>query len=306
MPDGRMLRKKISFDERLGQVSLESLLVFTWMIPHLDVKGRILGDIFHIKATVFPLIDQLSTKKIKKALTELEKLNLILIYGGKIKYIQFNGFLKNQKICENREAKSTIPDPDLLTSNSRVTQDVSLKLSSSLNSSLKLRAEAEVQNEVEDEIPTDNANLSNDDLPLPSLTKSPERITSTEPEDYENIFQVTDSIKNLLSIHCKIYEPDKSTLSALVNLVMKTEQVRNSTAFKNLRDTFIEFKNFPDEKQNLKYLYSRAKGRMNDMLIKRREELAKREKDQLNNNIDTISKTADVNIGQIANKFQMG
>ena len=297
-----MLRKKISFDERLGQVSLESLLVFTWMIPHLDVKGRILGDIFHIKATVFPLIDQLSTKKIKKALTELEKVNLILIYGGKIKYIQFNGFLKNQKISENREAKSTIPDPELLTSNSRVTQDVSLKLSSSLNSSLKLRAEAEVQAEVEDKIPTDNANLSNDDLPLPLSTKSPEQNTKTEPDDYENIFQVTDSIKSLLAIHCKIYEPDKSTLSSFVNMVMSTAQVKNGTAFKHLRDTLIEFKSFPAEKQNLKYIYSRAKGKINDVLIRKREELSKQQKVTEKQETQLVDNPV---IGQIENKFKM-
>lgn len=304
MPDGRMLRKKISFDERLGQVSLESLLVFTWMIPHLDVKGRILGDIFHIKAIVFPLIDQLSTKKIKKALAELEKVNLILIYGGKIKYIQFNGFLKNQKISENREAKSTIPDPDLLSSNSGATQDISLKLSSSLssslNSSLKLSAEAEV----EEKVPTNNDQLSNFDLPLPPLTESPEQKTSTEPENYEDQFQVLESIKSLLKIHCKIYEPDKATLSSFVNMVMNTKNVKNRTAFKYLRDTFIEFKSFPEEKQNLKYVYSRSKGRINDILIKKREELALSEKSQLKNNIETIAKTSGGNFEQIANNMK--
>jgi hypothetical protein len=150
-----------------------------------------------------------------------------------------------------------------------------------------------------------NLQLSNFDFPLPLLTVSPEQILNTEPEDYENIFQITDSIKKLLSIHCNIYAPDKSTLSSFVNMVMNTKYVKNRTVFKYLRETFIEFKSFPAEKQNLKYVYSRAKGRINDILVKKKEELAQREKVELKNNIDAIAKIPEINIEQIANKFQI-
>lgn len=292
MPEGRMLKKKISFDEKLAQVSLESLLIFTWTIPHLDVKGRILGDPAYIKATIFPLIDKISIKKIKKAFKELSELELILLYGDKIKYIQFNGFLKNQKIIEGREAKSTIPDPELLTSNSRATQDVSLKLSLKLNRSLKLKGKDQDEGQEQ----TNNSQPSNSDLPLPLLTEN------TEPEDYENIFQVTDCIKNLLSIHCNIQDPDKATLSSFVNMVTSTKQVRNQTAFKLVRDTFIEFNSFPDEKRNLKYVYSRAKGRINDALVRAREDRAKREKQIEKKEIESVN---DPDILQLTNNFKI-
>lgn len=173
-----------------------------------------------------------------------------------------------------------------------------------LNVNVKVNVKGKLNVKVNESEET-NLQLSNFDLPLPLLTKSPEQNSSTEPEDYENIFQVTDSVKSLLAIHCNIEEPDKATLSSFVKMVTQTPQVKNRTAFKYLRDTLIEFKSLPEEKQNLKYVYSRAKGRINDVLIKRREELAQREKDQLKNNIETISKTADINIEQIANKIQI-
>ncbi len=147
-----------------------------------------------------------------------------------------------------------------------------------------------------------NFQLSNSDLPLPLLTQTPEQNTNTEPEDYENVYQVTDSLKLLLAAHCDIHDPDKSTLSALVNLVTNTKQVRNSTAFKYLRDTFIEFKSLPVEKQNLKYVYSRAKGRINDGLIKRREELNKLEKQKEK---EESSAVVNDDIEQVANKYQI-
>lgn len=129
MPNGRMLNKKISFDEKLCSLSPEIILIFTWIIPHLDVKGRILGDASYLKATIFPLIDKISVKKIQKSLKVLSENDMILLYGGKIKYIQFNGFFKNQHINETKEAKSTIPDPESLRSNSGVTPALSISIS---------------------------------------------------------------------------------------------------------------------------------------------------------------------------------
>lgn len=142
-----------------------------------------------------------------------------------------------------------------------------------------------------------NLQLSNFDLPLP-LTKN----QSTEPEDYEDTFQVTDAIKNLLATHCNIEDPDKATLSSFVKMVTQTPQVKNRTAFKYLRDTLIEFKSLPEEKQNLKYVYSRAKGRINDGLIKRREELAKIRKETEKKESALVVNT---DIEQLANKIQI-
>lgn len=165
----------------------------------------------------------------------------------------------------------------------------------------KLKVKVNVKGKLNVKVKEDaetNFQLSNSDLPLPLLTET----QSTEPEDYENIFQLTDSIKSLLAAHCNINEPDKATLSSFVNMVTQTPQVKNRTAFKLLRDTFFEFKSFSVEKQNLKYLYSRAKGRINDKLIQRREELANERKE-----IEKKESALVVNtdIQQIANKIQI-
>ena len=129
MPIGRMLNKKISLDEKLCSLSLQTVFIFTWIIPHLDVKGRIRGDLDYVKSNVFPLLDDVSTKKIQKALTELEENKLIRYYGDKLKYIEYCGFFKNQKINKEREAISVIPDPDSFESYSGVTQDIRLSIS---------------------------------------------------------------------------------------------------------------------------------------------------------------------------------
>lgn len=114
MPKGRMLNKKISHNLALNSVSIEAQLIFTWMIPHLDCKGRIFGTPEAIKGTVLPINHALSVKKIKKALFELQEVGLICIYGEANQYICFPKFLENQVINEGRETPSTLPAPELL------------------------------------------------------------------------------------------------------------------------------------------------------------------------------------------------
>jgi hypothetical protein len=119
-----MLNKKISYDEKVAKLSLESMLLFTWIIPHLDVKGRFFANSEIIKGQVCPYVDKLSVKKIDKCLLEIQKNDLILIYGNSHKYIEYKGFSKNQTITESRESPSEIPNPtqDELMSDVRVTQ----------------------------------------------------------------------------------------------------------------------------------------------------------------------------------------
>lgn len=111
MPRGRMLNKKISQDEKIAKLSLEATLLYTWCIPFLDVKGRIYGDMWTLKAIV-PYIDEITPQKIGKIIQEWVKNELVVYYGnGEQKYIEFKGFAKNQTLKEGREAKSVIPDP---------------------------------------------------------------------------------------------------------------------------------------------------------------------------------------------------
>ena len=118
MPRGRMLNKKISYDERIARLSVDAALLYTWCIPHLDVKGRIYGDACILKGLVVPYIDELTIDKIDKCIKEFVGVDLVLHYGRDRKYMQFKGFDKNQKIYEDKESPSEIPEHG---SNSRVT-----------------------------------------------------------------------------------------------------------------------------------------------------------------------------------------
>ena len=124
MPKGRMLLKKISQDEKVAKLSLPATLLYTWCIPNLDVKGRLHGDQWSLKAIV-PHIDELTPQKIDKCVEEFISAGLVVSYGDKQRFLQFNGFLRNQKVYEDKEAESVIPDvtPDQLQSKDRVTPE---------------------------------------------------------------------------------------------------------------------------------------------------------------------------------------
>jgi uncharacterized phage protein (TIGR02220 family) len=122
MPAGRILKKKISYDEDVAKLSTEAALLYTWCIPHLDVEGRIYADPHIIKGMVVPYRDEFTEQKIVKCMQEMVVNELILLYGADKKYARFTGFDKNQALRKDREAPSEIPEPtpDLLQSNSGV------------------------------------------------------------------------------------------------------------------------------------------------------------------------------------------
>lgn len=120
MPRGRLLSKKISFDERVAQLSLEAALLYTWCIPHLDVEGRIYANPEILKGTVIPYIKELNIEKIVKCIEEMASIKLVTVYGNlPHKYMQFNGFSKNQKVDKLKEAPSSIPTPGQVQINSK-------------------------------------------------------------------------------------------------------------------------------------------------------------------------------------------
>jgi hypothetical protein len=123
MPRGRMLNKKISFDEVVAKLSLKSALFFSWSIAHLDVGGKILGDLNYLKGNIVPYRQDFTVKDIQKCLDELSDAGLVIVYGDTHKYLKFKGFEKNQKVNVDKEAQSEIPNPtpEQLQSNSRVT-----------------------------------------------------------------------------------------------------------------------------------------------------------------------------------------
>lgn len=127
-----MLSKDISLDEKVDALSCDSArLLFTWLIPHLDVEGRMYGDARLIKSIVVPRRNY-SLRTIEKYLNEMEKLGLIQRYfannfstnRGKVgqnisknQYLFAPNFEKHQVgLRKDKEAQSRIPPlpPELL------------------------------------------------------------------------------------------------------------------------------------------------------------------------------------------------
>lgn len=232
MPIGRMLNKKISYDEELCSLSLETILIFTWIIPHLDVKGRIFGDAAFIKAKVFPLIDKISVKKIEKALAELLEQGLIIHYGTKIKYIEFTGFVKNQKINEKREAKSTIPEPDLF-ENSGVTPElIGSNSGHKINTKIKNKVKIKIKDK-EEEFASPNGDAS--ELSDETITSSNEKKIDFIDEVLEIWKQEYEKSRNMEYEIMK--GKDRSAvgkLVAMIRRIMKRRDGRDPTREEHL------------------------------------------------------------------------
>jgi len=114
MAEGRILKKRISESKRLGQLQSDSTrLLYTWLIPWLDVEGRYSADPDILKGHLFPKVKSITPLKIKKLLNELGEIGLIILYrfNGE-SYLQFTTFHEIQKIHRDREAESKIPSPD--------------------------------------------------------------------------------------------------------------------------------------------------------------------------------------------------
>jgi hypothetical protein len=131
VPDGRFLSKSIALSEQLNSVSLEAAFLFTWMIPHVDVEGRMLANEVSIKATVVPLREELSVERIRHLLLELARApkddrGRPLLYWYDVhgrRFVEFPGFRDhNRGLRVDREAKSRLP-------NHRHTQAVDLATS---------------------------------------------------------------------------------------------------------------------------------------------------------------------------------
>jgi hypothetical protein len=118
MPDGRFLSKRIALSAQLAAVPLESAFLFTWMIPHLDVEGRMLGDEVAVKASVVPLRTEFTLESIRDHLLALARAprdyrRRPLLYWYEVqgrRYVEFPGFRDHQKgMRVQREAKSQLP-----------------------------------------------------------------------------------------------------------------------------------------------------------------------------------------------------
>ena len=113
MAEGRMLKRVITTSTRLAALKNDTnRLIYTWIIPFLDVEGRLSADPRIIKGCVCPLLDHVTLKIINNSLADMAENDLIVLYQiGNNKYLQLQRFSKHQTLRDGRERKSDIPPP---------------------------------------------------------------------------------------------------------------------------------------------------------------------------------------------------
>ena len=117
MSDGRMLKKAVSKSRRLADLKSDSArMLYTWIIPHLDVEGRFYADTAMVKGSVVPRVKTFTEEKIDECLRDMADVGLIILYEvDRDKYLQLRKFEDHQNIKKEREAPSKIPSPELST-----------------------------------------------------------------------------------------------------------------------------------------------------------------------------------------------
>jgi|GEM_PF-2330268 len=114
MAEGRMLKKKISLNEAVADLANDThRLLFTWGIAHLDVEGRITGNLRSFKGLVAPLLDHITPQLVLAFFQDAEHLGLIRRYQVDGRWVvQYPAFKKNQTLRPDKEAKSQYPPPN--------------------------------------------------------------------------------------------------------------------------------------------------------------------------------------------------
>jgi len=113
MPQGRFLRKSISESRKLSLLKTDGArLLFTWLIPHLDVQGCFSGDPEVVGNKIFTRLGK-PKKQISEYLEDLQAAGLIVLYeseGDTFLYVPT--FVQKQAVLRpEHEAKPTIPMP---------------------------------------------------------------------------------------------------------------------------------------------------------------------------------------------------
>lgn len=113
MPLGRMLLKAISDSKKLSDLHTDGArLLYTWLIPHLDVNGCFSADPDVVRGHIFTRLKK-KTSDISAYMDDLDRVGLIVRYkaNGDI-FLHVPDFKEKQPMLHpEREAKPTIPTP---------------------------------------------------------------------------------------------------------------------------------------------------------------------------------------------------
>ena len=113
MPQGRIVRKRICQSRKLARLKTDGArLLYTWLLPNVDVEGRYEADVHVIKGTILTRLTK-STKEVESYLLDLAENSLIVLYNcNGDRYLGIADFhLHQPKLRKDREAVSEIPGP---------------------------------------------------------------------------------------------------------------------------------------------------------------------------------------------------
>ncbi len=122
MPQGRIILKRICQSKKLADLKTDGArLLYTWLIPNVDINGCFSGDPEVIKGQVFTRLKK-SVNTITGYMDDLSSVGLILQYKANgDQFLHIPDFAEKQpSLNPSKEAESTIPppNPDLLQGNS--------------------------------------------------------------------------------------------------------------------------------------------------------------------------------------------
>ena len=114
MAEGRMLKKLVSTSRKLAALKTDSArLLWTWILPHVDIKGRFSAEPSVIKGYIVPRLKSMTVAKIEKYLLDMAANDMILLYNvSSDNYLEIVKFAEFQTLREDRESESIIPPPD--------------------------------------------------------------------------------------------------------------------------------------------------------------------------------------------------
>ena len=113
MATGRIIKKIISTSRKIANLkTTEARLLYTWLIPHLDVEGRFSAEPDIVKGYVVPRLQEFSLTKTEECLKDMAENGLIVLYSiNGDKFLELTGFSLHNKIRKDHEAASNIPPP---------------------------------------------------------------------------------------------------------------------------------------------------------------------------------------------------
>ena len=113
-----MIDRRISNSKKLGIINDRARVMWVWLYVYTDKEGRVkFDDIDDLIQDCIPRFQDYSIESVVKAIEDLDKVDLLVLYPYKDRLhptafaLQFERFRDFQKIRDDREGRSRVPEP---------------------------------------------------------------------------------------------------------------------------------------------------------------------------------------------------